>query len=310
MNKQTLAMTVLGTVAIFGVAPNAQATTTIDSCGLTTPCVEGDNSSSGSGVKGTSSTGNGVYGVSGSGSPNQAGITGQNTANGYGVLGLGAEGVVGQGSGIGSYGVIGESSGENSIGVSGTCSGIGCLAGSFTGSVDMTGTLQVGQNLQVDGNLLVLGTCTGCSDLRLKTNVKPLGGAVDQLLRLKGVTFEWKDPAVLGHGHENETGTQLGFIAQDIEKVYPQWVNQKGYTAPDGQTYRTIDLRQIEALEVESIRELKAENNALRERMTALENARRPVAAGALGNAGLGVGGLALAGALVFARRRRTDERA
>jgi hypothetical protein len=81
--------------------------------------------------------------------------------------------------------------------------------------------------------------------------VRPLTGAIDQLLQLKGVAFEWKDPAE----HENHVGTQTDFIAQDVEKVFPEWVKEDGYTAPLHQKYKTRDARQIEALEVESFRE-------------------------------------------------------
>jgi hypothetical protein len=162
------------------------------------------------------------------------------TSAGTGVSGHGGTGVSGFG---GVYGVYGSSSGAGSDGVYGTCSGGECYAGYFAGPVTITGALTVS------------GGCTGCSDSRLKQNVKPLAGAMDQLLQLKGVTFEWQDP--VGTHHERETGTVRGFIAQDVEKVFPDWVDDKGYIAPDGQKYRTLDTRQIEALEVESIRTLK-----------------------------------------------------
>jgi hypothetical protein len=129
-----------------------------------------------------------------------------------------------------------------------------------------TVTLAYG-DLNVGGNLNVTGSCGSCSDERLKKNVAPLTGALERLMQLKGVTFEWIDPSL----HKNEAGhgegTQTGFIAQDVEKLFPNWVKDDGFIAKDGQKYRTLELRQIEALEVESIRELKAENDDLREKL-------------------------------------------
>jgi hypothetical protein len=42
------------------------------------------------------------------------------------------------------------------------------------------------------------------------------------MVELQGVTYEWKDTTAQGH----ETGTQIGFIAQDVAKVRPKWVGE------------------------------------------------------------------------------------
>jgi len=81
-------------------------------------------------------------------------------------------------------------------------------------------------------------------------------------LSLKGVNYEWKNPK----DHANMTGKQIGFIAQDVEKVFPQWVEK------DGEGYKTLTLRGFEALAVESIRELKKENDSLKEANKQLES--------------------------------------
>ena len=140
----------------------------------------------------------------------------------------------------------------------------------------------------------------------MKQNVKPLNGALDQLLQLKGVTFEWKDPSK--HGHERETGTVNGFIAQDVEKIFPQWVNDKGYTAPDGETYRTLDTRQIEALEVESIRTLKMEVDDLKAEVKELKGNRRPLISWHPSETLVfGLGLVAMGGGFVISRRKRSE---
>ena len=80
-----------------------------------------------------------------------------------------------------------------------------------------------------------------------------------------------------------------------------------GYTADDGRKYKTLDLRQVEALEVESIRYLKAQNDALRARVEALEANRRPVTS-YNPNWGIGMAGLVIGGAVFLGRRKRDEK--
>lgn len=96
------------------------------------------------------------------------------------------------------------------------------------------------------------GSWTSCSDLRLKKNVRSLDGALDKLLALRGVTFEFKDPESI-----NElTGIRTGMIAQEVEKVFPDWIHEES----DG--YKRLTFRGFEALAVEALRELRAEKDA------------------------------------------------
>ena len=61
----------------------------------------------------------------------------------------------------------------------------------------------------------------------------------------------------------------MGLIAQEVEKVFPEWVE----TAPDGM--RRLSIRGFEALTVEALRELRAEKDeqirARDARITSLE---------------------------------------
>jgi hypothetical protein len=83
--------------------------------------------------------------------------------------------------------------------------------------------------------------CCPFSDMSLKEAVKPLGHATDQLTQLKGVQFTWKDS-----GRED-----IGLIAQDVQKVYPQVVHEK-------QGLLTVDYQKLVAPLIESVRELNA----------------------------------------------------
>ncbi len=99
------------------------------------------------------------------------------------------------------------------------------------------------------------------SDRRLKKHVKPLKGILDRLLQLRGVSFEWRKPEEQG----NLTGTQLGLVAQEVEEVFPEWVD----TSPDG--VKILTVRGFEAVTIEAFRELRAEVEALRKQNEALE---------------------------------------
>ncbi len=106
------------------------------------------------------------------------------------------------------------------------------------------------------------------SDARLKTELGPVENALDRLLRLRGVRFAYRSD-VRPYGMELPTGEQIGFIAQEVQQVFPEWVN----TSDDG--ILTIGERGTTALLVEALRELTVRNAVLeaqlRERDTALE---------------------------------------
>lgn len=128
----------------------------------------------------------------------------------------------------------------------------------------------------------------GCtSDERLKKNIAPLAGSLDRLLALRGVTYEWNDP--------NKKGKQTGFLAQDVEKSFPAWVNE----GPDGFKTLTLPSYELAALEVESLRALKADNDELRARVKSLETRRT-----GWSTAGISLGLLGMVGMLVMARKR------
>jgi hypothetical protein len=65
------------------------------------------------------------------------------------------------------------------------------------------------------------------SDERDKQNIKPINYGINSVMNLKPVSFEWKnEKSRLG------TGTNLGFVAQDLEKVIPDAVIHS-YVSPE-----------------------------------------------------------------------------
>ena len=88
------------------------------------------------------------------------------------------------------------------------------------------------------------------SDKRLKENIKPLDNALDKVLKINGVSFDWKplteEEKKTIHGNE---GHDVGVIAQEIEEVLPEVVT----TRDSG--YKAVKYEKIVPLLIEAIKE-------------------------------------------------------
>ncbi|HEX2741097.1 MAG TPA: tail fiber domain-containing protein [Rubrobacter sp.] len=129
--------------------------------------------------------------------------------------------------------------------------------------------------LQVNGSAAKPGggSWSVSSDERLKKRVRSLDNVLDRLSRLRGVSFEWKKPEEQG----GLTGTQLGLVAQEVEEVFPEWVDT------DQNGYKMLTIRGFEALTVEALKELVAENKTLQAKNTELEGRIEELEASASG---------------------------
>lgn len=97
------------------------------------------------------------------------------------------------------------------------------------------------------------------SDLNLKKDIAPLDGSLAKVMKLEGVSFEWKDEA-------RGKGTNIGLIAQDVEKVYPELVATDKETGLKSVEYGNLVAPLIEAIKEQQrqIDLLKAEVKALK----------------------------------------------
>lgn len=90
-----------------------------------------------------------------------------------------------------------------------------------TFSINYTGSTDPNDNrvFQVSGtgDAFVMGDLVQYSDERLKKNIAPLEGALSKVMQVNGVTYNWKDTA-------RDKEQQIGFIAQQLEKVFPQLI--------------------------------------------------------------------------------------
>ncbi|HSA05377.1 MAG TPA: tail fiber domain-containing protein, partial [Tenuifilaceae bacterium] len=92
-------------------------------------------------------------------------------------------------------------------------------------------------NITSDGTLT-----TATSDVRLKEEISTLENALTKVMQLRGVSFKWKK--------EPSMGKRIGFIAQEIEQVFPELVFTN---ETDG--YKGVNYAEMTAVLVEAMKE-------------------------------------------------------
>jgi hypothetical protein len=171
-------------------------------------------------------------------------------------------------------------------------SGIGCSGGMGAGyMLRVCGTTFINGSTYTMGDMYVGGTGHGgsgnalfgsngdvwmpfrgqwlsaaLSDRRIKENIQamPDGKGLKTIMKLKPVTFDWRDV-----DRSKRYGTQIGFVAQDVEEVYPSIIDTgvtpfkikttKGDEEVEG--VKSIRYEMLVVPLVQSVQELKANND-------------------------------------------------
>lgn len=120
-----------------------------------------------------------------------------------------------------------------------------------------------------EGDVYASGVFTS-SDERFKTRVTTLGQPLDIVSKLRGVTFDWSTDAP--EFLKRQKGTQVGFIAQELQAVLPSLVKgneDSGYTV----NYPGLAPVLVEAVKATNskIQKLEGENEALRRELQELK---------------------------------------
>ena len=97
------------------------------------------------------------------------------------------------------------------------------------------------------------------SDFRLKKDISNLSNVLDDVCNLQGVEFVRTD--------DESEKKQVGFIAQDVEKIFPQLVQ----TENSEEQYKSVAYGNIVALLVEAIKELREEVSDLHKQINILK---------------------------------------
>jgi hypothetical protein len=118
--------------------------------------------------------------------------------------------------------------------------------------------------LEVNGNAskATAGDWLANSDARLKKEITPLTNALEKLLQLQGITYEWNDDKT---GTTRPSGRHMGFTAQNIQQVFPQLVttDAQGFLQTAYGTYDALYVEAIKAL-VKKVEALEAEITLLK----------------------------------------------
>lgn len=102
------------------------------------------------------------------------------------------------------------------------------------------------------------------SDERLKDITGEYARGLNEIVRLAPVTFYYKEDNPRGLSSEEES---VGFIAQEVQEVFPEAVSK----GPDG--YLDFNMHPVNVALVNAVKELKAENEALREEIRVIKAA-------------------------------------
>ena len=129
------------------------------------------------------------------------------------------------------------------------------------------GTGSPSVRLQVSGDIIA-NSIAGSSDLRFKTNVRSITSPLEKVKSLRGVFFNWDQKSFPDKNFSDNT--ELGFIAQEVEKVLPEVVSKD--KTPEG--YRSVKYDKIVALLVEAIKEQQKQIDSLRFQLDSLTKKR------------------------------------
>jgi hypothetical protein len=92
---------------------------------------------------------------------------------------------------------------------------------------------------------------TQTSDARLKTNITALNSSLENIMRLNGYHYQWKDTAM-------GQSLQTGLLAQEVKAVFPELVQQ------DEKGILSVNYLGLIPVLVEAVKELKKENDNLK----------------------------------------------
>ena len=100
------------------------------------------------------------------------------------------------------------------------------------------------------------------SDERLKENLEPIGSAVEKVGQLTGYTFDW----IPMEGIHVHSGHDVGVVAQEVEKVLPEIVEDRG------NGYKAVKYDKLTALLIQAVNEQQEQIDKLTTELRWLEN--------------------------------------
>jgi hypothetical protein len=113
-----------------------------------------------------------------------------------------------------------------------------------------------------DGEIYAQNTTVqSLSDGRLKENIREATEGLGVVLNLRPVRYDWKQ------GYGNDRKDQLGFIAQEVEAVFPDAVSLWKSASTATEQYKTVGPAALIPVLVKAVQELAAEVATLKARV-------------------------------------------
>jgi len=143
------------------------------------------------------------------------------------------------------------------------------------GDLTVNGNMGIGTAPSASYRLYVSGAAYATivwqsSDLSLKENIEPIKSPLQKLRDVNGVSFTWKQ-----EGNENRGfpgGRHLGVVAQDVQKVFPEVVQD----GPEGE--KAVAYSELIPILIEAMKEqqnlIDAQQKDIQELKTALKKAK------------------------------------
>lgn len=120
-------------------------------------------------------------------------------------------------------------------------------------------------SLQVNGTLAGNAAYINLSDARFKKDIKAIDNPVQLLMRLRGVSFNWKRNMPGYTNSDNEM--HAGFLAQEVEQVLPQAVT----TAADRLKTKSVAYSEVIPVLVEAIKQQQKQSLQQQQEMEELK---------------------------------------
>ncbi len=117
----------------------------------------------------------------------------------------------------------------------------------FSGPLHVNGTDTNGYGIDIGNSPFHGGKYYHTSDMRLKSNIHPVEHALDKLLALHGVEFNWK----------KDGQADMGVVAQNVAEVFPNVVTK------NSEGMMSVEYDSLVGPMIEAMRDLNAKNDKL-----------------------------------------------
>ncbi len=140
--------------------------------------------------------------------------------------------------------------------------GIGCTSPNYR--LQVVGDIAASGGTLRAASAVISTSISACSDIRYKKDIAPIGNALNNVMKLQGVSYNWKTEEFPDNYFT--TKHQLGIIAQELEKIYPELVET------DAKGYKTVDYSKMAPVLIEAIKEQQRQLTAQQAQINSLKN--------------------------------------